>query len=267
MTRVLALVAKDLAELWRSPGVFLPAALTGVASILLPFFVTVIVPWATGEPLADSAEIARVGDQYRSQPGAVALDQEASIQAWIFQQFLVLLVLTPMAGAMSVAANGIIGEKLARTLEPLLATPISTFELLSAKLLGAFLPAMALTVGCFALYLAGVAVLGLPGVVLALLAPWSLAVVFLVGSLAPLAALQLALCVSSRVNDSRSAQQIGTLIILPVVGLLVAQLLGAVALTTSMVLGIAAGLVVLNAFLLRVGITLFDREAILTRWR
>ena len=267
MTRVLALLVKDLADLRRSPGVFLPAALTGLVSILLPFIVTIIVPWMTGERLSDSAELTLGGDKYRSQPGAVALGQEGAIQAWIFQQFLVLLVLTPVAGAMSVAANGIIGEKLARTLEPLLATPISTFELLLAKLLGALLPALALTVGCFVLYLSGVAVLALPGVVQALVAPWSLAVVFLMGSLAPLAALQLALCVSSRVNDSRSAQQIGTLIILPVVGLLVAQLLGAVALTTSMLLGVAAGLVVLNAFLLRVGVTLFDREAILTRWR
>lgn len=267
MTRMTALLAKELADLRRSPAVFLPAVLTGLVSILLPFFVAVAVPWMTGERLSDSSELAMGGEKYRAQPGAVPLDPESAIQAWVFQQFLVLLVLTPVAGAMSVAANGVIGEKQARTLEPLLATPISTFELLSAKLLGALVPSLALTVGCFVLYVAGVAALARPGVVLALLAPWSLAVVFLLGTLAPLAALQLALCVSSRVNDSRSAQQIGALIILPVVGLLVAQLMGSISLTTAMLLYIAAGLAVLNVFLMRVGIALFDRESILTRWR
>ena len=43
---------------------------------------------------------------------------------------------------MSVAAYSVIGEKQARTLEPLLATPITTFELLAAKVLGALLPAL-----------------------------------------------------------------------------------------------------------------------------
>ena len=44
------------------------------------------------------------------------------------------------------------------------------------------------------------------------------------------------MCVSSRVNDARSAQQIGALIILPISGLLIAQLTGAVLLTTPVVL-------------------------------
>ena len=48
-------------------------------------------------------------------------------------------------------------------------------------------------------------------------------VLFVLGPLAALAALQLAVCVSSRVNDARSAQQIGALIILPISGLLIAQ--------------------------------------------
>ena len=78
---------------------------------------------------------------YRDQPATRRLDPEGAIQAMIFQQFLILLVLTPVAGAMSVAAYAVVGEKQARTLEPLLATPITTFELLVAKVLGALVPA------------------------------------------------------------------------------------------------------------------------------
>ena len=41
---------------------------------------------------------------------------------------------------LSAAAHAVVGEKQARTLEPLLATPITTVELLVAKVLGALVP-------------------------------------------------------------------------------------------------------------------------------
>ena len=97
--------------------------------------------------------------------------------------------------------------------------------------------------------------------------PRPLSIVFLLGPLSSLAALQLAVCVSSRVNDARSAQQIGALIILPIAGLLVAQLTGNVLLTVPRILLIALVLAGVNIVLLRVGVALFDRESILTRWK
>ena len=101
---------------------------------------------------------------------------------------------------MSVAAYSVIGEKQGRSLEPLLVTPITTFELLAAKVLAALLPAVALTFFCFALYVGAAALLARPGVFAVLLTARPLAIVFVLGPLAALAALQLAVCVSSRVN-------------------------------------------------------------------
>jgi ABC-2 type transport system permease protein len=265
--RIRALLAKELADLRRNPAVLLPAVLTGFISILLPFFVAIFVPYFSGEKLSDSSDFQVALEMYKSQPSTRALDPEGAVQAWIFQQFLVLLVLTPVAGSMSLAAASVIGEKQARTLEPLLATPITTFELLAAKVLGALLPAIGLTLACYATYLVGIAIIARPGVFAILLAARSLAVVFVLGPLAALAALQLAVCVSSRVNDARSAQQIGALIILPISGLLIAQLIGAVLLTVPVILLIALVLAGVNAGLMVIGIALFDREAILTRWK
>ena len=267
MSRVAALLWKELEDLRQNPAVFLPAALTGFISLLLPFFVAIVVPHFTGERLSDSSDFAIALEMYRTQPGTRRLDPEGAIQAWIFQQFLVLLVLTPVAGSMSVAAYSVIGEKQARTLEPLLATPIRTAELLAAKVLGALLPAMGLTVGYFAAYVLGAAAAARPGVFWVLLAPRSLAVIFLLGPLAALAALQLAVCVSSRVNDARSAQQVGALIILPIAALLVAQLFGALQLTLPVIGAIGIGLVAVDVLLLRLAVALFDRESILTRWK
>jgi ABC-2 type transport system permease protein len=267
MNRIGALLQKELADLRQNPAVFVPAALTGFFAVLLPFFVAIIVPYISGERLADSSDFRIAVEMYRNQPSAGRLDPEAAIQAWIFQQFVLLLVLTPVAGSMSVAAYTVIGEKQARTLEPLLATPISTVELLAAKLLASLLPAVALGTLCFGGYLLGIALLARPGVVWALLTARPLGIVFILGPLATLAALQLAVCVSSRVNDARSAQQIGALIILPIAGLLVAQLTGSVQLSVPRILLIAFVFVLLNLGLLRIAVALFDRESILTRWK
>ncbi len=267
MRRTAALLGKELADLRSNPAVFMPAALTGVLSITLPFFVAILVPYLSGERLSDSSDFEIALEMYRGQPSTRGLDPEGAVQAWIFQQFLVLLVLTPVAGSMAVAAYSVIGEKQARTLEPLLATPLTTTELLAAKVLGSLIPALALTLACLALYVGGVALLARPGVFWVLLAPRSLGVMFLLGPLSALAALQLAVCVSSRVNDARSAQQIGALVILPISGLLVAQLLGGLTLTIPIILLISLVLVVLNAGLMRLAVALFDRESILTRWK
>ena len=265
--RVYALLTKELLDLRQNPGVFWPALLTGTISLLLPFIVAVFIPAMTGEQLSASSDFQIAAEMYRDQPGARALDAEGAIQAFVFQQFLPLLVLAPIAASMSVAAFSIIGEKQARTLEPLLATPISTLELLLAKVLGSLVPALILTLGCFAAYVAAVAVLAHAGVWRILLVARSLGVVFLVGPLAALAALQLAVCVSSRVNDARSAQQIGALIIIPLAALLVGQLTGAVTVTVPVIALIALVLTVVNAALVVVGVALFDRESILTRWK
>jgi len=266
MTRIRALLAKEFADLARNPAVFLPAVLTGVLTVAMPFIIAVAVPYFTGERLSDSSDFATAAGAY-GPTSAFALDPEGAVQALIFHQFLVLLVLTPVAGSMSVAAYSVIGEKQARTLEPLLATPLTTFELLAAKVLGAFLPAVGLTFASYAVYVGGVVWLAQPRVFTVLLEPQALAVIFILGPLSSLAALQLAVCVSSRVNDARSAQQIGALVILPIAGLLVAQVTGAVVLTPRLMAGLAMTLTGLNIALMLVGITLFRRETILTRWK
>jgi ABC-2 type transport system permease protein len=267
VSRTLALLNKEFADLRHHPGVFVPAILTAAISIVLPFFVAVIVPAWTGERLSDSSDFQVALEMFRTQPITRGLDPEAAVQAWVFQQFLPLLVLAPVAASMSVAAYTVIGEKQARTLEPLLATPISTFELLAAKVLGALIPAISLTLASFVVYGLAIVAFGHPGAVRVLFAPQSLGMVFVLGPLAALAALQLAVCVSSRVNDARSAQQIGALIIVPLAAMLIGLLTGSIQLTASLIGVLAAGLLGINLVLMRIGNRLFERESILTRWK
>ena len=51
----------------------------------------------------------------------------------VIDQILVLYMLAPLFIPLTIASYSIIGEKQLRTLEPLLATPIRTWELLAAK--------------------------------------------------------------------------------------------------------------------------------------
>ena len=266
MRRIAALLGKEFLDIRQHPSVFLPAALAGFFSLLLPFLIAVVIPAVSGEPLADSGDFEIAEEMYRQQPATRSLEPEAAIQAWLFQQFLMFLIIIPVVGSTSVAAHSVVGEKQARTLEPLLATPLTTFELLAAKTLAALLPAMALSLVCFIIYVTGIAVFARAGVAWALLGGRSLIVVFLLGPLAVLAALQVAVCASSRVNDERSAQQWGSLVVLPIAVMFVAPLLGA-NITVPMMLGAVLILVIVNAVLMRVGIRVFDRETILTRWK
>jgi ABC-2 type transport system permease protein len=269
MKRIAALVAKELNELRRSPSIFLPAAVTGAAAILYPFVIVIIVPYFAGERLADSSDFRLATEVFRSQPEARGLTPEGAIQAFVFEYALVLMVgLTTVTGSMAVAAHSVVGEKQARTLEPLLATPVTTFELLAAKIIGAALPGIALMLTCFAIYVAAVAIFAERGVWMMLLTPRSLVLVLIMGPLAALLGLQLAVCASSRVNDARTAQQLGALIIvLPIAALQIGQFVGGIVLTARMIAVIAVLLCAGNAILMSIAIRLFDRESILTRWK
>ena len=267
MSRAFALLGKELADLRQNLALFFPALIVTVVAIFMPVMVAVIVPAVTGERLSDSGDIEIALEMYKKDPVMRSLDPEAAIQAYVFQYFLVMLVLAPITSGMSVAASSVIGEKQARTLEPLLVTPITTLELLAGKLLGALLPSLFVAVISLALYLAVVWAVAAHGVFGVLLGPRTLGVVLLIGPLAAMVALQLAICVSSRVNDARTAQQLGIFVILPIPALLLGQMFGGIELTGPVILWIALGLVIVNIGLMWFAIRLFDRETILTRWK
>ena len=267
MSRAFALLGKELADLRQNLALFFPALIVTVVAIFMPVMVAVIVPAVTGERLSDSGDIEIALEMYKKDPVMRSLDPEAAIQAYVFQYFLVMLVLAPITSGMSVAASSVIGEKQARTLEPLLVTPITTLELLGGKLLGALLPSLFVAVISLALYLAVVGAVAAQGVFGVLLGPRTLGVVLLIGPLAAMVALQLAICVSSRVNDARTAQQLGIFVILPIPALLLGQMFGGIELTGPVILWIALGLFIVNIGLMWFAIRLFDRETILTRWK
>lgn len=189
-------------------------------------------------------------------------------QALVGRQFAVMFMLLPIFIPSVLASYAIVGEKRDRTLEPVLATPIRTWELLTGKSLAALLPAIVVTFLSAVLFVAGVASFAVSERVAPLIITpgWILAVVVDTPLLA-LIGIALIVVVSSRVNDPRTAQQVSAVLIVPVIALLFAQLAGVVVLSASLALEIGVVLLALVAFSLRFASRLFAREVILTRWR
>ena len=264
MTRMRALLEKELLDLRRNPSTLLPVLLVTVLSFVLPFLVIVVIPGVSGHALGDDADLARIS---AAAGGGEGLSPNARVQLFLLQQFLMLFLLTPITGAMALAAHSVVGEKQARTLEPLLATPITTVELLVAKVLGAAIPTVAISAIGLALYCAAVPFAVEPGVMGALLGGRTLVLVLLVGPTAALVSLQAAIVISSRVNDARTAQQFGVLIIVPLMAVLIAQFSGALWLSATALALVALGLLGVWIVLLVVSAAVFNREAILTRWK
>jgi ABC-2 type transport system permease protein len=258
-----ALFRKELIDVGRNRAALLPVAFVAVVAIALPFVIAVIVPAATGQRLGSDADLLALS----AVAGGSHLGADGRVQLFLFQQFLMLFLLMPITGAMALAAHSVIGEKQGRTLEPLLAAPIGTIELLVAKVLGALVPTLAISTAGLAVYFACIALFGEPGVLRAMVGLRTAMLVLLIGPAAALVSLQAALVVSSRVNDARTAQQFGVLIILPLTGLLVAQFTGALWLSPRAMGLIGVGLLGLWALLVLVSAALFDRESILTRWK
>jgi ABC-2 type transport system permease protein len=167
-----------------------------------------------------------------------------------------------------IASYSLIGEKVQKSLEPLLATPTTDGEILAGKTLAAFLPAIcANLIG--GLIFANLADLFTYNKFGYLYYPnWDIAIIlFLLGPLACILGVGYNILISSRANDVRAAQQLGTLILLPFGAVYVLSEINVIALTTNTLLLMAAVLVVVDAIIFYLVKSTFQREEILTKWK
>jgi ABC-2 type transport system permease protein len=112
-----------------------------------------------------------------------------------------------------------------------------------------------------------VSAIGSDAAVRAVTAPrWVLAIVVMV-PLLTLLSVTLGILISTRVNDVRVAQQIGGLVVVPVVGLGIAQVTGRVVLDNEAFAQFTLILILLDAAVFLFARVAFQRENILARWR
>jgi ABC-2 type transport system permease protein len=167
----------------------------------------------------------------------------------------------------TLASYSLIGEKIEKSLEPLLATPLTDSELLLGKSIAAFIPPVG------AIYLSSIVFMALSDLVTHsrlgyLYFPnWTIGLILLV--VVPLSAIlsiEWSVIVSSRASDARAAQMQGLFIVLPLAAVYVASEVGAISLNAG-TLGIIAGAILIaDIVLFFLSTKTFQREEILTKW-
>jgi ABC-2 type transport system permease protein len=239
-----------------------------LASILIPPVVLTIVPLVAGSiiesrTLPPALAAAAIGQR----PEWASLSPRELAAAFGIQQFLVFFLMMPAYIPLSIASYSIVGEKTSRSLEAVLATPIRTIELLMGKAISALLPGLMAGWLTYIAFVSLTAILYGPrlfGVVTD--GSW-LAGTFLLGPAVGLGSVVAGVIVSARVNDPRTAQQIGGIVIVPLVGIAVIQASGSILFGAAGYALTAAAVLAVSLIGLRIGVRLFGRENILTRWR
>jgi ABC-2 type transport system permease protein len=169
----------------------------------------------------------------------------------------------------TIASYSLVGEKVEKSLEPLLATPTTDGEILLGKGISAFLPPISAILGGATLYMFLMDLLTYSTLGYYFFPNWNAGIVlFLMVPLAAVMSVEWNVILSSRVSDVRVAQQFGVLLMLPFGGIYVAGELDLINLgVTGNLLIIAGVMLLIDVLLLYVAKAIFRREEILTKWK
>lgn len=264
MKHILTIIEKEWAEVFRNRMVLFTMIFLPLIFTLLPLGTL----YFTGQAMEDAAgTIADVPLNFLAVCGEGTTPGEC-MQIYVVNQFLLMFMMLPVIIPVTIAAYSIVGEKATHSLEPLLATPTTTMELLAGKGLAAALPAIFAGWASFGIFLLVLPLIGTSAAVFQYITSltWLLAIL-IAGPLMAVAAVNFAIFVSSRVNDPRVAEQISSLLILPVLALLFAQIAGLIVINVLVMLSFIGAMLLMDIGLVYLGATIFQRENILTRWK
>src|SRR4051794_13049814 len=239
-----------------------------MSTILLPPILLTVAPVVLTAAVGASALPPELEQQVLAQrPEWASFTPGELAGAFAVQQFLVFFLLMPAYIPLSIATFLIIGEKQARSLEPVLAAPIETGELLAGKAIAALVPGVLAGWITYVVFILLASIVYGPNLLSVVTDPSWLAGVFLLGPAVGLSSVVAGVIVSSRVSDPRVAQQIGGVIIIPIVGIVLIQATGTLLVGATGYVLLTIVVLAVSLVGLRIGIRLFDRESILTRWR
>lgn len=262
-SRVRTIIDKEWAEVFKNRVVLFTIVLLPLLFTLLPLGMLYFFGHNAAMQGGDSADVPA-----QFMMTCDNLPMADCVQIFMVNEFMLLYLMMPIIIPITIAAYGIVGEKTTHSLEPLLATPITTEELLAGKGFSAVIPAVIATWGCFLIFLLVVPLTGVSKDVLAYIGgPTWLLAIFLLGPLMAVMAVNFAMFISSRTADPRVAEQISAVLVMPVMLLLFGQLAGVIILNVQLILISAVVLVFLDLGMIRLAARLFKRETILTGWK
>jgi len=261
---------KDWREIRRNWQVILPIVVVPLMiSVFLPVLLTVIPSLAATPSTSVSGFEALMQNlpSHVQEQLAGMTEMQVMIYVMALYFFAPFFLIIPLMASSVIASDSFAGEKERKTIEALLATPISDGELFLGKTLVSFIPSMAVTIISFVIYSIVFDLLSFSIFNGALLLP-TLDWLLLIFALAPtvaLASIGLTVMVSAKVKGFREAQQISAILLIPVLALVFGQITGAIIfgpIVVSTLIGIFA---VIDFAIFRIGVKLFKREEILSK--
>jgi len=262
MKKIKTIIRKEWAEVFKKRMVLFSV-------IFLPLFLSIlplIILYSMGGSTAAASD-TELPAQYQ-QFCKASMTAGQCMQYYIVSEFLIMFMMIPLFIPVNIAAYSIVGEKTTRSLEPLLATPITTGELLAGKDLASVIPAIIATWVGFGIFAAGSLIItGGGALAAALLDPMWLLAIFVAGPLMAVLSVNFSIMVSSRVNDPRVAEQLSAVIILPLLAVFFGSIAGLFILNSNLILVICLILALVDALMIYLAVRLFQRETILTRWK
>ncbi len=182
----------------------------------------------------------------------------------IIERLFPFLMLTvgffPSSFSLVIALETFVGEKERRSLEPLLATPLTNLQLYLGKLLAATIPPVLASYLGMAVYL----------LLLWLSVGWTpsgelLAVSMVLSTAEALVMVTGAVIISSQATSVRASNLLASFVIIPMAFLLQAEASMLLFANYALLWWIAVFLVVVDMLLIRLGVRIFDREHLLGR--
>jgi ABC-type Na+ efflux pump permease subunit len=263
---IAAIIRKDLTIVVQSKAVMIPiVTLPLVIFILLPTLVGLAGPALINLPGGQERFIAELPAGLRAALEGLSPAQQPVVLALVYQ-FAPLYLIVPLMVATAFAADSFAGEKERKTLEALIYSPASDRDLFTAKLLSAWLPAVAAGLFGFVVYTlaSNLAAWGVMGRVFFPTWMWLVLVVWVMPAVAGMG-LGVTVIVSSKVKSFQEAYVIGGVAVLPILVLLVGQIAGVVVFNVWLVLLLGLALWGLTAILLWYGSKTFARSELVAQ--
>jgi uncharacterized membrane protein SpoIIM required for sporulation len=185
----------------------------------------------------------------------------ANIEAGQIYPFLLMVVgFFPITVALVLALESFVGEKERRSLEPLLSSPLSDFQIFFGKLLAALIPALLASYLGMILYLIWIYLQGIwfPSGILILQ-------IFALATTNCLIMVSGAVVVSSQTTSMRAANLLAVFIIIPMAILLQAESAVIVWANSAVLFWTLIGEIAVTVLLTRIGISHFNREELIGR--
>jgi ABC-2 type transport system permease protein len=253
MNKVWLVLRKELKEIFQQRTL-----------ILTLLVVPILIIAANGYLLSNPLSAGRISIP-ATDPRLAGMTSAQVVQLAIGSMFRMYLLAQPLLIPAMIAAYSIVGEKNNRTLEPLLAAPVRTWQLLFAKSLSAMLPALIVTWISGGIFIAEVALFTAPAVFAQIVTPGWLIIMIITVPVLMLTPVAVTVMISSRFNDPRTTSQVASLIF--VVLVLAFSLFGSsLIISPLMSLIITIFMALLGVALLWSATRVFQRENILTRW-